>query len=90
MSKGEIQISLKEIQTRYSVPSIQGPLETTKLELLNDINFLDRDYFDHSQFDTKVAEKNIYSKYLAKEAIFVTRLVIETKRRQTPLKKASH
>jgi hypothetical protein len=63
------------IKTRQNVPSIQGPSQILSLEQLNDINYLDKDSFDHSQFDIKTTEKNIYSKYLVKEVDYIAKMV---------------
>jgi hypothetical protein len=72
----EIHKALNDIETLQNAPVIQGPFSAVFAESLATTNYLDRDFFDHSQFDSKVAEKNALSKYLHKESQFIAKMVV--------------
>jgi hypothetical protein len=71
----EIHKAFSDIQTLQNDPVIQGPHAAAFVESLANINYLDRDFYDHSQFDTKVSEKNTLSKYLHKESQCIAKMV---------------
>jgi hypothetical protein len=79
MSAAEYDIlsTLEKIKIIQESPSICGNFEAFIQEGVANLNLIDGDYFDHTQFDSKINDKNTPpSKYLRKEAAYISKMVL--------------
>ncbi len=72
----DIISTLEKVKIIQESPPICGNFEAFIQESVANLNLMDGDYFDHTQFDSKVNDKNTPpSKYLRKEAGFISKMV---------------